>query len=978
MSRWLPLGPSCVPDTEAGDADDGDPRRRTVVAGRVRVLAVDPRAAARTVFAGTDFGGLWRTLDGGQTWEPTADAGISIVDLAVTPSGQLWVASALRPGASQVARSEDAGTSWSSSSFLDGTLTVMLPDPRNDRLVFVGTSGGDGNRAALLHGPHTQSGGDLFVKVRDGRCTSLGAELDATTGKLRLYAAFDGDWIFAGDPDVGLVALPKPAGVNDIIRTKLVVAPSDPSVVYVAVGISTDVQVLQGLFRSANRGGAWARIGPIGGGTSTRMGTQIHHNLTLAVHPRDPDVVMLGEVHLWRSADGGQSFDDVGNSLPPIHVDQMSLAFDPAAGAGVTDRPGQQGILWASNDGGVFLSTDGGRTFHHRNRGLQTAMVYQLAHHPVVPAVMLAGTQDNGALRATGDAGWRETAGGDVTTVAIDQVLHPEPGSPADPPPDLARYRKWYSASFATLEHSLYAGELDGSPLVPRNTTSWEFVIGESGEGDHTPILPDRLDPKVVYWGHRDVVQVNDDPDFARDLDDEGHARRARKTIIFTPTDGLVTALTMSRDGRVMYVGTAGGGSVARLVRTGELWSDQTPPVPTGAIRLPGGSISSIAIDPGDSDRVFISYQAVSLSSPPLNRQLIWHTNNGGAEWLPIELDPQLEVPDGRELRTNAVRSMAIDPVAPHSLYVACDSGIFRFDPTSTTGTPWSTWWKGLPRVSVRHIAIHERARLLRAATHGRGVWERPLTSSDSDGEPPAPVAHVYLRAHRYDDGRRAPLNESGEDPIDSRRRYGPLDGADIKIDIDPVLSGSFQKPSSTVDYTPDGPIDHLGFRALANRTPRRSREARVYIQVQNAGPDIADHVKVRVFWSELGTEGFAPRTAALWAAFAADNEPADGDWHAVAPPQAISKLRPAEPQVARFTWEVPRGPDRVALLAVVGTPAARTEPIGAPDLLLRVHEHISLKPVSLDEPLYLLVGLILVGAGLAAGITYALVKDPP
>ena len=985
MSRWVPLGPSCVPNTIAGDDDSDDTaagraRRRNTVAGRMRVIAVDPRAAASTVFAGTDFSGLWRTFDGGQTWGPTADVDTAIVGVAVTPSGRLWVAGTSDQRQWRLSRSDDRGDSFSRSPSFDGEITALLPDPRDDDLVFIGAQRAGEQTPALFHGPHSAPGTDVFVKLRDGRCTSLGAELNATTGKLRLYAAFDTDWIFAGDPDVGLTALPRPPGVNDIIRTKLAVAASDPRVVYVAVGTSKDTQVLQGIFRSSNRGDAWSAVGPLAPGTSVPMGHQIHHNLTLAVHPRDPDVLMLGEVHLWRSADGGRTFDNVGNHVPPIHVDQMALAFAPSdegavSGGGSPGRPGDRGILWASNDGGVYLSRDGGRSFQHRNRGLQTTMFYHLTHHPVVPAVILGGTQDNGGLRFTGHPAWQETLGGDVTHTAIDPFLPPPPTSPGDPPFDLARYRTWYAAIFAQLWRSRFSGESTGSPLLPGDTATWDVVAGDREGGAHTPILFDRLVPRVVYWGKDELYQIVDDPDLG--FDEVGRPIEAPNTIIFTPTTKPITALAMSRDGGVMYVGTDNGEVVSRLVRTGDKWSDQTRASPPGAVRLPGGSITAIVVDPTDSERLIISYDTLSFSRALQKGSMLWRSANGGADWLPIDLDTAIAVPDGRPMSRNVCRSLAMDPIAPHALYVAFDSGVFRFDETVTVGSPWSTWWKGLPSVSVRHIAIHERGRLLRAATHGRGVWERPLAAADTDAESPGPTANVFLRAHRYDDGRRPPLNASGEDPIDKRRRYSLLDGVDIKLDIDPVLSGSFQKPSSTVDYTPSGPIDHIGFQALDNRTPRRSREARVYVQVQNAGPDIAANVKLRAFWSTHGAHGLAALTPALWAAFAADNDPTDGDWHAVAAPKVISDLRPAEPQVAVFSWDVPGGPDRVALMAIVGTPAARAEPVGAPDDLLRAHQHISLKDVALDEPLYAIVGLVLLGVGLAAGITYALVKEP-
>jgi hypothetical protein len=277
--------------------------------------------------------------------------------------------------------------------------------------------------------------------------------------------------------------------------------------------------------------------------------------------------------------------------------------------------------------------------------------------------------------------------------------------------------------------------------------------------------------------------------------------------------------------------------------------------------------------------------------------------------------------------------------------------------------------------VSVTHLEVHRTARLLRASTYGRGVWERPLASSDGDGSSNDP--HLYLRTHAYDDGRRAAALQNGLDPIDPRKRFHFLQGVDVKVDVDPLGFGSFQTPVSTVDYTPAGALDHIGFEALAHRSPRKSRDARVYVQVQNSGPGTAAEAKVRVFWAPRSGVGYPPLTAAFWTAFASDGEPTDGHWHAIAPPQTLRGLRPAEPQVATFLWPVPSpSEDMITLLAVVGGPAARAEPHGAPDELLRLHEHFVLKDVSLGAPLWQIIATIAVVAGIAAGITYAIVDD--
>ena len=369
---------------------------------------------------------------------------------------------------------------------------------------------------------------------------------------------------------------------------------------------------------------------------------------------------------------------------------------------------------------------------------------------------------------------------------------------------------------------------------------------------------------------------------------------------------------------------------------------------------------------------MFVAFQETRTVQTPAR---IWFSLTAGADWNPLELTPSLKGPDGRVIDRLPVWSLAIEPFAPHRLYAACDSGVFRSAGSSPISPVWNTWWRGLPPVSVRHIVIHEQRKLLRAATRGRGAWERPLDDDDLDS---SHKTAVFVRALRYDDGRfRTKAEVEGEDPIDPKRHLKLLDGVDIKLDVDPVAFGSFQTPSSTVDYLPEGPIDFVGFQALESRTPRRSRAARVYVQVHNAGPDVSEKVKLRLFWSAPDEHGQAFVDSGVWQAFADDSAPTNSDWKPVGPAQVIERVRPAEPRVARFDWDVPGGADRVTLLAIAGDPDPPAH--SGMDLeFAQLIPGVSSKSVSLDEPLYKIVGAILIAVGLAALITYALVKEPP
>jgi hypothetical protein len=100
--------------------------------------------------------------------------------------------------------------------------------------------------------------------------------------------------------------------------------------------------------------------------------------------------------------------------------------------------------------------------------------------------------------------------------------------------------------------------------------------------------------------------------------------------------------------------------------------------------------------------------------------QHVWRTNNlsGGGRHLDARGQRHPDVP---------VNSITIDPAAPFTLYAATDIGVFA---TQDGGNTWVPYSESLPRVAVFDIAFQNSApRVLRIATHGRGIWERtPLT----------------------------------------------------------------------------------------------------------------------------------------------------------------------------------------------------------------------------------------------------------
>ena len=75
------------------------------------------------------------------------------------------------------------------------------------------------------------------------------------------------------------------------------------------------------------------------------------------------------------------------------------------------------------------------------------------------------------------------------------------------------------------------------------------------------------------------------------------------------------------------------------------------------------------------------------------------------------------------------MNAIALDTANPTHLFAGTDVGVFRSLDDSVN---WSLWREALPNVAVNDLRLHTLARLLRAATHGLGIWERELDATTS------------------------------------------------------------------------------------------------------------------------------------------------------------------------------------------------------------------------------------------------------
>ncbi len=139
-------------------------------------------------------------------------------------------------------------------------------------------------------------------------------------------------------------------------------------------------------------------------GDSKRGGARFEHVHALAMDAEGRTLFLGAHTGLFRSEDGGQTWQRVALSAKHSHPDVMTIAPHPRD---------PLTLYVATHEAGVFKSADGGRTWREVNTGLGGLDVHGLAVDPNAPQTLHA------AVRETGDGIYR-TADGGARWVRVD------------------------------------------------------------------------------------------------------------------------------------------------------------------------------------------------------------------------------------------------------------------------------------------------------------------------------------------------------------------------------------------------------------------------------------------------------------------------------------------------------------------------------------------------------------------------------
>jgi photosystem II stability/assembly factor-like uncharacterized protein len=362
--------------------------------GGATSLEIDPRSPS-TLYVGTSEAGVFRSTNGGRTWERRSNglpsnAGVGPLELAPSDPSRLYAR--VRGG---LFTSTDAGATWRQLPPLENGLNELVVDPSDPRTLYAISY------QSLIR---STDGGQTWVQLRGAD----DAFAIAPSAPNVLYVEVSGRLFRSVDRGATWTEMTH-SGYSNI--GLIVVDPRNPDLVYWTEGSD--------LYKSASGGENAVEI---------REGTPTDPSFDdLAIDPRSPATIYAGTQNdgIFRSRNGGASWERTSSGLAelaipsvrrPVYEMILDLEVSPTAGSPVYVTQMHRG---------VFKTDNGGNGWREANGGLTAASITALEVDRRRPSIVYAAAMNGGVWRS-GSAGrhWRRRGltGRLVSDVTLDPV----------------------------------------------------------------------------------------------------------------------------------------------------------------------------------------------------------------------------------------------------------------------------------------------------------------------------------------------------------------------------------------------------------------------------------------------------------------------------------------------------------------------------------------------------------------------------
>jgi photosystem II stability/assembly factor-like uncharacterized protein len=674
-SQWQALGPFDQP--EARDNREG--------IGRINAVRFHPNNPEE-IWAGSASGGLWKSVDGGKSWETFAftqflSLGVSDIafsesnpDVVYVTTGDVFGSAGSSDYYSVgVIKTTDGGQSWNvtglamelKESKLLGRILVHPADPNT---AIVATSEGIYK---------TVDGGNNWANKEDG---AFFIDMESKPGDFKTIYASTFSWSGNGkifkSTDMG-ETWEATFSENNIVRIALAVTPDNPNKIFAIAAQRGNFYSLNSILMSFDSGNNWTKLGSYENPESIPnvLGRQLgawdneydlqsqgQYDLCIAVSPTNENEIYTGGINMWRTTDGGNNFFlwthwYGGYSRPYIHADHHDLVFSPDGTK-----------IYTGNDGGIDVYDFNSASWESLSDGLEITQFYRISVYdePGGPLIM-AGAQDNGTKRLRLGK-WEKVKGGDGMNTAIN---HENP-------------------------QYVYGATYDGNISWSSNYgNSWktaiaEYITNESGAWV-APYTLNPQNPKTIIVGHQNVWRHT----YYGDRNTHGWERISNfgtnatlNSLEYAPSDSN-------------YIYAANNSSLYKTTDGGQNWTNLIGGDNSSLAGI--SAISNIAVDPNNPDR-------------------IWITKSGFNEFDKVFEFNGAEVKNlSGNLPNVPVNTILYQLNSPDRIYAGTDIGVFYSDYGSAN---WQKLGTGLPNLIILDLEASYNTNEIYAGSYGRGVWK--------------------------------------------------------------------------------------------------------------------------------------------------------------------------------------------------------------------------------------------------------------
>ncbi len=669
-------------------------------------------------YIGASSGGIWKSTDGGENWEPVFDdqPAQSVGALAIAPSdpniiwagtGESWVRSNISIG-NGVYKSTDAGKTWKQTGLENsGRIPRIVIDPRHPDIVLVAAMG-------HCYGPQKERG--VFRTKDGGKTWEHVLFADENTGCSEIAMdpnnpriLFAGMWPIvihtygreSGGPNGGIWkstdggdtwkrltgnGLPDPP----LGKIGLAVAQSNSNVVYALIETGDPNRGV--LWRSSDGGNTWRLMS-----YNRLLNERPHYASRVMVNPADENEVYFAANSQSITYDGGYTTETV-----PWSGDCHDMWADPKN----PDR------LMISDDGGAIISLNRGKTW--KRIVLPVAQMYHVAVDNQIPYYVYGGKQDGSAYKgpSTGGDGrrgfglstslWHSTAGGECGFVVPDPV---DPnivwGGSYNADLQRADYRTGHINTVHVWPESIYGSQAG----IVKYRFNWTFPIAVSPH-DHNR----------VYVGSQYVHMTTDagrswtviSPDLTTNdpskMEPSGGLTKDNLAVEYGCVVFAIAESPLEKG--CIWAGTNDG--LVQVTRdSGKTWANVTRNIPG----LPAwGTVSNIEPSRYEAGTAYITVDFHQMN----NRDpFVYKTTDYGKTWISLSSG----IPKSVFSYCHWVHE---DPVRKGLLFLGTENSLFV---SFNDGKTWLTLQNNMPHAPVHHMVVQQHFNDLVVGTYGRGFW---------------------------------------------------------------------------------------------------------------------------------------------------------------------------------------------------------------------------------------------------------------